>query len=130
VSWSGRASSGGPSATGPASGSSAGTAGCAASAAAAGDSSALLGGLASGGRLVGVGASDDPLQVAPLQLVFSDVHVEGSLTGRAIENEDNLRFAVHHGVAAAIESRPLKEAPEAFAHMMKGAACFRVVLTA
>jgi alcohol dehydrogenase, propanol-preferring len=98
--------------------------------AAAGDSSALLNGLASGGRLVVVGASDEPLQVSPVQLVFGDVHVEGSLTGRAIENEDNLKFAVHHGVAATIESRPLKEAPEAFERMMKGDARFRVVLTA
>src|SRR6185437_13751736 len=68
--------------------------------AAGGDLSPLLGGLRSGGRLVVVGASDQPVTVAPMQLVFDDVRVRGSLTGSAIENEDNLRFAVSQGVRA------------------------------
>jgi propanol-preferring alcohol dehydrogenase len=97
--------------------------------AAGGDLSPLLGGLKSGGRLVVVGASDQPVNVAPMQLVFDDVRVRGSLTGSAIENEDNLGFAVSQDVRAMIEARPLDDAVAAYAHMASGDARFRVVLT-
>jgi alcohol dehydrogenase, propanol-preferring len=98
--------------------------------AAGGDISPLLNGLTSGGQLVVVGASDEPVRVSPMQLVFGDVRLRGSLTGSAIENENNLRFAVRQDVRAKIEARPLTEAAAAFDHMMSGAARFRVVLTA
>jgi propanol-preferring alcohol dehydrogenase len=97
--------------------------------AASGDISPLLNGLTSGGRLVVVGASDQPVSVAPTQLVFDDVRILGSLTGSSIENENNLRFAVSQDVRAMIESRPLGDASAAFQHMMNGDARFRVVLT-
>jgi alcohol dehydrogenase, propanol-preferring len=97
--------------------------------AAAGDVSALLTGLASGGQLVVVGASDQPVNVTPTQLVFDDVRVRGSLTGSSIENEDNLRFAVSQDVRAMTEVRPLDEAAAAFGHMLSGDARFRVVLS-
>jgi alcohol dehydrogenase, propanol-preferring len=98
--------------------------------AAAGDISPLLNGLINGGQLIVIGASDQPVTVAPTQLVFGDVRVRGSLTGSAIENEENLRFAVHQDVRAMIEPRPLSEAAAAFEHMMNGDARFRIVLTA
>jgi propanol-preferring alcohol dehydrogenase len=97
--------------------------------AAAGDLSPLLNGLASGGTLVVVGASEQPVNVAPMQLVFDDVRVRGSLTGSAIENEDNLRFAVSQDVRAMTETRPLGDAAAAYEHMARGDARFRVVLT-
>jgi propanol-preferring alcohol dehydrogenase len=94
-----------------------------------GDLSPLLSGLRSGGRLVVVGASDQPVNVAPMQLVFDDVRVRGSLTGSAIENEDNLRFAVSQDVRAMTEPRPLGDAAAAYDRMARGDARFRVVLT-
>lgn len=97
--------------------------------AAAGDISPLLNGLASGGRLVVVGASDQPVKVTPIQLVFGDVRIMGSLTGSAIQNENNLRFAADQGIRAIIETRPLSEATEAYARMLGGDARFRMVLT-
>ncbi|MFF3753935.1 alcohol dehydrogenase catalytic domain-containing protein [Streptomyces sp. NPDC002018] len=97
--------------------------------AAGGDISPLLGGLASGAQLVVVGASDEPVKVTPMQLIFDDVKVRGSLSGSAIENENNLRFAVNQGVRAMTETRPLSEATAAFDHMIGGDARFRVVLT-
>ena len=96
--------------------------------AAGGDLSPLLNGLRSGGRLVVVGASDQPVTVAPTQLVFDDVRLSGSLTGSAIENEDNLHFAVDQHVRALIETRPLGDAAAAYDHMLRGDARFRVVL--
>jgi alcohol dehydrogenase, propanol-preferring len=97
--------------------------------AAGGDLSPLLGGLRSGGRLHVVGATDQPVNVAPMQLSFGGVRVQGSLTGSSIENEDNLRFAVQQDVRALVEPRPLTDAAAAFAHMANGGARFRVVLT-
>ncbi|MFE2531935.1 alcohol dehydrogenase catalytic domain-containing protein [Streptomyces sp. NPDC059371] len=97
--------------------------------AAAGDISPLLNGLASGGRLVVVGASDEPVKVTPMQLVFGDVRIMGSLTGSAIQNENNLRFATDQGIRAMIETRPLSEATEAYERMSSGDARFRMVLT-
>ncbi|MFF2361995.1 zinc-binding dehydrogenase [Streptomyces sp. NPDC058122] len=97
--------------------------------AAAGDVSPLLNGLASGGRLVVVGASDEPVKVTPMQLVFGDVRIMGSLTGSAVQNESNLRFATDQGIRAMIETRPLSEAAEAFERMADGDARFRMVLT-
>ncbi|MER7660679.1 MULTISPECIES: zinc-binding dehydrogenase [unclassified Streptomyces] len=97
--------------------------------AAAGDISPLLNGLADGGRLVVVGVSDQPVKVTPLQLVFGDVRIMGSLTGSAFQNENNLRFATDQGVRAMIETRPLSEATEAYERMLSGDARFRMVLT-
>jgi propanol-preferring alcohol dehydrogenase len=88
----------------------------------------LLGGLAAGGRLVVVGASDEPLSVTPLELVFGDVNIGGSLTGCSIENEDNLEFAAAQGIRALIEPAPLADAATAYDRMMKGDARFRMVL--
>jgi alcohol dehydrogenase, propanol-preferring len=101
-----------------------------ATAAAGNATTALLNGLASGGRLVVVGASDQPVEAAPTQLVFGDVHVSGSLTGKPIENEDNLRFALDQDVRSMIEPMPLQNAAEAFERMATGEARFRMVLTA
>jgi propanol-preferring alcohol dehydrogenase len=89
----------------------------------------LLGGLAAGGRLVVVGASDEPLSVTPLELIFGDVNIGGSLTGSSIENEDNLTFAAAQGIRALVEPAPLKNAPDAYDRMMSGDARFRMVLT-
>jgi propanol-preferring alcohol dehydrogenase len=63
-----------------------------------------------------------------MQLVFGDVSIGGSLTGSAIQNEDNLRFAVDQHVRAMTELTPLDEAAGAFNRMLSGAARFRMVL--
>ncbi|MFD3441881.1 alcohol dehydrogenase catalytic domain-containing protein [Streptomyces sp. NPDC058685] len=97
--------------------------------AAAGDISPLLNGLATGGRLVVVGASDEPVKVTPVQLVFGDVRIMGSLTGSASQNENNLRFATDQRIRAMIETRPMSEASEAYERMSSGGARFRMVLT-
>jgi alcohol dehydrogenase, propanol-preferring len=98
--------------------------------AAGGSTTSLLAGLVPGGRLIVVGASDEPVQAAPTQLVFGDINIGGSLTGSAIENEDNLRFAVDQNVRAMTEVKPLDEAAAAFDRMMSGSARFRMVLSA
>ena len=90
--------------------------------------SPLLTGLAPRGRLVVVGAAPDPIEVATSDLIFGGRSIVGSLTGSAIDNEDNLAFSVAHQITPMIEPMPFEEAPKAYEHMMSGRARFRVVL--
>ncbi|MFE3414027.1 alcohol dehydrogenase catalytic domain-containing protein [Streptomyces mirabilis] len=89
----------------------------------------LIAGLATGGRLVVVGASEEPISVSTTELIFGDAVIGGSLTGSSIENEDNLKFAAAQGIRAVIEPAPLLEAAGAYDRMMSGDARFRMVLT-
>jgi D-arabinose 1-dehydrogenase-like Zn-dependent alcohol dehydrogenase len=90
--------------------------------------SPLLAGLAPRGTLVVVGAAPDPISVQTSDLVFGGRSMVGSLTGTAIENEDNLAFALSHGIKSMNEIMPFEDAPKAYERMMSGAARFRVVL--
>jgi len=90
---------------------------------------ALIGGLGANGTLVVVGASQDPIEVAPNQLLFGKKSIKGWASGIPTDSEDTLRFAVLTGVRPMIEKYPLAKAAEAYARMMSGKAVFRVVLT-
>jgi D-arabinose 1-dehydrogenase-like Zn-dependent alcohol dehydrogenase len=91
--------------------------------------SALIDGLGVGGKLIVVGASTDPIEVAPLQLIPGRKGIQGWPSGTASDSEDTLRFAQLTGVRPMIEKYPLAKAGEAYARMMSGHAEFRVVLT-
>jgi len=91
-------------------------------------SSALIGGLATNGKLVVVGASDEPVTVSTGDLIGRGVQVLGSLTGTPAENEENLAFAEREGVHALVEEEPLENAAAAFTRMLDGQARFRMVL--
>ena len=91
--------------------------------------SPLIKGLTPNGRMIVVGAAlDDPLAVATTDLIFGTRSVTGSLTGSAIENEDNLRLSLRLGVRPLTEALPLADAAAGYDRMMSGAARFRVVL--
>lgn len=90
--------------------------------------SSLIGGLAPRGQMVVVGAARDPISVQTTELVFGTRSLIGSLTGSAIENEDNLALSVAEGIRPMTEVMPLVAAPEAYARMMAGKARFRIVL--
>jgi D-arabinose 1-dehydrogenase-like Zn-dependent alcohol dehydrogenase len=91
--------------------------------------SALIGGLAVNGTLLVVGASEDPIEVLPMQLLFGRRRIQGWLAGIPTDAEDTLRFADMTGVRPMIETYPLAQAAEGYARMMSGKAEFRVVLT-
>jgi len=91
--------------------------------------SALIGGLGANGTLVVVGASGDPIEVSPIQLIFGKKAIKGWASGLPTDSQDTLRFAVLTGVRAMIEKYPFAKAAEAYARMMSGKAEFRVVLT-
>ena len=60
--------------------------------------------------------------------LFGSRSIVGTLTGSAIENEDNLRFAQRHGIRSMNEVLPWSEAPKAYERMFSGQARFRMVL--
>jgi D-arabinose 1-dehydrogenase-like Zn-dependent alcohol dehydrogenase len=91
--------------------------------------SELVGGLGMNGKLLVVGASPEPLEVSPIQLIQGRKSVQGWSSGIPTDSEDTLRFAELTGVRPMIEKYPLEKANEGYERMMSGKAEFRVVLT-
>ncbi len=89
----------------------------------------LIPGLSSRGKLIVVGASAEPIEVNPAQLIFGARSIEGTLTGTAIDEEDTLSFSVREQVRPIIETVSLERAGDAYARMMRNEARFRMVLT-
>lgn len=90
---------------------------------------ATLGGLAPRGRLMVLGAADEPIQASPLILIMGRRAIEGWYSGTSIDAEDTLSFSDLSGVRSMNETYPLERASEAYDRMMSGKARFRVVLT-
>jgi D-arabinose 1-dehydrogenase-like Zn-dependent alcohol dehydrogenase len=90
---------------------------------------ATLGGLGVDGKLVVLGAADEPLTVPTLPLIFGRRSIAGWPSGRAIDSEETMAFSVLHRVRSMNEVFPLEKAAEAYDRMMSGKARFRVVLT-
>jgi D-arabinose 1-dehydrogenase-like Zn-dependent alcohol dehydrogenase len=91
--------------------------------------SALIAGLGANGTLLVVGASGEPIEVAPNQLLLHKLRIQGWAAGIPSDSEDALKLAELTGVRPMIEKYPLAKAAEAYARMMSGKAEFRVVLT-
>ena len=89
----------------------------------------LINGLGPNGKLLVIGATFDPIEVTPAQLIFGSKTIQGWAAGTPADSEDTLHFAELTGVRAMIETYPLEKAAEAYARMMSGKAQFRVVLT-
>ena len=91
--------------------------------------SALIDGLGPNGKLMVIGATFDPIEVTPVQLIMAGRTIQGWASGTPTDSEDTLRFAELTGVRPMIETYPLEKAAEAYDRMMSGKAQFRVVLT-
>jgi D-arabinose 1-dehydrogenase-like Zn-dependent alcohol dehydrogenase len=91
--------------------------------------SELIDGLAPNGELMVIGATFDPIQVTPVQLINGSRTIQGWASGTPADSEDTLRFSELTGVRPMIETYPLERADEAYARMLSGKAEFRVVLT-
>jgi D-arabinose 1-dehydrogenase-like Zn-dependent alcohol dehydrogenase len=91
--------------------------------------SEVIDGLGPNGKLVVVGATFDPIEVTPIQLISGSKSIQGWASGTPTDAEDTLNFSVLTGVRPMIETYPLEKAAEAYARMMSGKAEFRVVLT-
>ena len=88
----------------------------------------LVSGLAARGKLIVVGVPQDPIQLNAFPLVFGGRSIYGALTGTPIDSEDTLAFSVLENIRPMIETLPLEQAADAYAHMMQGKARFRMVL--
>ena len=91
--------------------------------------SELIDGLAPNGKLMVVGATLDPIEVTPIQLISGVRTIQGWASGTPTDSDDTLNFATLTGVRPMIETYPLEQAGEAYARMLSGNAQFRVVLT-
>ena len=89
----------------------------------------ILGGLAANGKLVIIGASDEPIQVPTSLMILGRRSLIGWPAGTSIDSQDTLSFSVLSGVRSMNEEFPLDRAAEAYDHMMSGKARFRCVLT-
>lgn len=90
--------------------------------------SGLVDGMGVFGRLIVIGASTEPIEVSPVQLIMGNRSIHGWTAGTSIDSEDTLRFSAMAGVRPMIETYPLAKAAEAYDRMMSGKARFRVVL--
>jgi D-arabinose 1-dehydrogenase-like Zn-dependent alcohol dehydrogenase len=91
--------------------------------------SQLIDGLGPNGKLIVIGATFDPIEVTPVQLITGSRAIQGWSSGTPTDSEDTVKFSELTGVRPMIETYPLEKAGEAFARMMSGDAKFRVVLT-
>ena len=91
--------------------------------------SAMIDGLGDNGKLMVIGASMEPIEVTPVQLIGGKKSIQGWAAGASIDSEDTLAFSALTGVRPMIEKFPLAKVNEAYDRMMSGKARFRVVLT-
>jgi D-arabinose 1-dehydrogenase-like Zn-dependent alcohol dehydrogenase len=91
--------------------------------------SEILGGLAVNGKLVVIGASDEPIQVPTSLMILGRRSLIGWPAGTSIDSQDTLSFSVLSGVRSMNEVFPLERAAEAYELMMSGKVRFRAVLT-
>lgn len=89
----------------------------------------ILSGLAVNGKLVIIGASDEPVEVPPALMILGRRSLIGWPAGTSMDSQDTLSFSVLSGVRSMNEVFPLERAAEAYDHMMSGKAKFRCVLT-
>lgn len=90
--------------------------------------SAMIDCLGDNGKLMVIGASADPIEVSPIQLIRGMKSIQGWSSGVASDSEDTLIFSALSGVRPMIEKFPFLEAAKAYDRMMSGHARFRVVL--
>jgi len=91
--------------------------------------SAVLGGLSVNGKLMVIGASEEPLEVPPNPLLMGRQSVQGWAGGSSIDSQDTLFFSALSGVRSMNEIFPLEQAAEAYDLMISGNVRFRAVLT-
>jgi D-arabinose 1-dehydrogenase-like Zn-dependent alcohol dehydrogenase len=91
--------------------------------------SMVLGGLGVNGKLIVLGAADEPLEVNGGPMLVGRRSIMGWPSGSSIDSQDTLAFSALTGVRSMNEIFPLERAVEAYEHMMSGKARFRAVLT-
>ncbi|APR88431.1 Alcohol dehydrogenase [Minicystis rosea] len=91
--------------------------------------SETIDGLRHNGALIVLGATPEPIEVSPFQLIATSRTVHGHPSGTARDVEETLHFAALTGIRPMTETRPLPEVGAAYERMMSGKANLRMVLT-
>jgi D-arabinose 1-dehydrogenase-like Zn-dependent alcohol dehydrogenase len=89
----------------------------------------VLGGLGVGGKLIVLGAPNDPLEVPAGLLIMASRSIAGWPSGSSIDSQDTMKFSALTGVRSMNEVFPLERAADAYELMISGKARFRAVLT-
>jgi D-arabinose 1-dehydrogenase-like Zn-dependent alcohol dehydrogenase len=89
----------------------------------------LIGGLGDSGKVVMVGAPNEPLTFNASAMINRRQGLAAWASGIATDSEDAMQFAVLMGIRPMIEKFPLAKAGEAFDKMMSGKVRFRAVLS-
>ena len=74
----------------------------------------ILGSLAANGKLVVIGASDEPIQVPPALMILGRRSLVGWSSGTSIDSQDTLSFSVLSSVRPMNEVFSLERAAEAY----------------
>lgn len=93
----------------------------------AGAMQAIVGGLATNGTLMVIGAVG-ALTVDSLELLRKRAAVKGWYSGTSVDSEDTLLFSERHKIKSMNEIFPLEQAQAAYDRMLSGKARFRIVL--
>jgi D-arabinose 1-dehydrogenase-like Zn-dependent alcohol dehydrogenase len=91
--------------------------------------SSVFDGLGRNGLLLVVGATMDPIEVSPFQLIPGRRALRGWPSGTARDSEDTLKFCALTGIRPRIETFPLEQANQAYERMHSNQVRFRAVLT-
>ncbi|HET7313466.1 alcohol dehydrogenase [Salinisphaera sp.] len=91
--------------------------------------SSVIDALSVNGQLLVLGASPEPIEVSPFQLLMARRSVAGHPSGAPHDSEDTLNFSVLRDIRTRIETYPLSEVNAAYRRMIDNDARFRVVLT-
>jgi D-arabinose 1-dehydrogenase-like Zn-dependent alcohol dehydrogenase len=83
---------------------------------------AVLGGVGVNGKLIVIGASDEPLEVPPNLFISGRRSIVGWPSWSSFDSQDTLSFSVLSGVRSMNEVFPLERAPEVYELMMSGKA--------
>lgn len=89
----------------------------------------VIDGLRPGGELLVLGATPEPIEVSPFQVISTTKGLHGHPSGTAADVEDTLRFAALTGVRPITETVSIEEVQSAYDRMLSGEARFRMVLT-
>jgi D-arabinose 1-dehydrogenase-like Zn-dependent alcohol dehydrogenase len=88
----------------------------------------VIGGLGANGKLIIIGAPNEPLEVPIFPLLTGRQSIMGWYSGTSIDSQDTLSFSVLSGVRSLNQTYPLERVSEAYDLMIKGKARFRAVL--
>ena len=92
--------------------------------------SSVVDGLGIDGTILVIGATPEPIEVSPFQVIGARKGLRGWPSGTAKHSEETLAFCALTGIRPHIETYPLAQADAAYERMVSNEARFRVVLTA